>query len=173
MKNLDLFKRTMDILWKAYKDGHLIHDDPCGCAVGNMVCYGLNTQKYMKRKKNNYFGSSSREWTDVLRENGSNPSTKARVDILSTGYTNDEILDIEAAFEGRTYHPSINGYGRTSRRYSDETGIRGFLDVIKKLGEIHEAPEIAKCLMKSVKDGTYSYESEIFKSHERKSDKVL
>ena len=159
----------MDILWKAYKDGHLIHGDACGCAVGNMVCYGLNAKKYMKRSKRN-LGSGSHEWADAISSD--TPSNKARIEILSTGYTTEEILDIEAAFESRTY--SVNGYGCTSRHYNDdETGIRGFLDVIKKLGEIHEAPEIAECLVKSVEDGTYSYESEIFKSHERKSDKVL
>lgn len=163
MERKELFKKTMDALWKAYTSKHLIHGDPCGCAVGNLVCNAMNQQNFLLRKPIILGGHIA--WTDVIGfhiDDQCHMDAAAKRQVKSTGYSPEEISMIEHAFEFRNEDGSSAFEFDGSRK--DKSGKLGFINVLKTLGKIHKAPEVAKCLIEHVKKGTYTYETEAFKN---------
>ena len=165
MERKELFKKTMDALWKAYKGNHLIHGGACGCAVGNLVCNAMNQTKFLIRTRESLDGSTA--WTGAischLNEKYVDPHAKRQV--KATGYTLEEISMIEHAFEfrhsdGSSKFEGFDGPG------TDKSGKLGFINVLKTLGKIHDAPEVAKCLIDHVKKDTYTYETAAFRNYE-------
>ena len=176
MNRAEQFKKTVDILYKAYKDGHLMHMTSCGCAVGNMIFHGLHNDNFHYQKNEQPLFPTGTGWFTVLAsDSGLNPNVfgfnrlsdyvkqDGMLGINFTGYTAKEIVKIEAAFEG--FDPACSlmlNRRKSDRSNSDPSGIHGLLDVIDALGEIHEAPAVADCLKKTIIDGKYNFETEEF-----------
>jgi hypothetical protein len=122
MKNQELFDRTVGILVKAYLNETLVHQDSCGCAVGNLV--------YQHRDKSN-FGVIKKgfdvhaPWFKVAKR--FNKDFEGLQQIKSTGYTISEINNIEISFE------------RGGNVVNDKDGFKGLMSVVDYLAEIHEA----------------------------------
>lgn len=182
MNRIDLFKRTVDVLYKAYQHNHLQHITSCGCAVGNLVCNALEPHRFKEvqlsgneQDREVFFAQQfmsvhSAWWAQILYERTGLPpdfvdaNTLARGydEIKATGYTRSELSSIEWAFEnaGRMN----DRMGLEEKRSMDPDGLIGLLSVINMLGDIHEAPETAQCLMEAVATGTYEYETEEFQN---------
>ena len=176
MNRAELFKKTVDVLYKAYKHKHLKHMTACGCAVGNLIYHGLHNENFHKSHNESVGYYEGKHWFGLLYakanyENineffGVSQQMSATLGINSTGYSEKEIQRIEAAFEGIDPEVSLTKEARdkcSSRQDSDPTSIHGLMDVIDALGEIHEAPAVADCLKKAISSGNYNFETEEFK----------
>lgn len=122
------FEKTVDILVKAYLNDTLAHDDCTKCAVGNLISAGgykfnfspsdvddtqwlIFLDRHVRRK-----GNISRRPNDEL----------ALSQISATGYSPENLSDIESAFEKCEY-------GATD----DEWMFNGLMAVVDVLAEIH------------------------------------
>lgn len=126
-----LYHRTIDILVQAYFNDTLEHGNCCACAVGNIISANMG-KKYVKSTRTthvnlweecngSYYGSHWRSWFSDIR------STIGMEQIISTGYSLDEVFKIEMAFE------------RADKGHSsDEWMFNGLMSVIDVLDEIHE-----------------------------------
>ena len=142
MKNQDLFNRTIGILVKAYQNDTLVHSDPCGCAVGNLVAanMGLNISINHEtgRATTNGGRRANSSWYDIIDCSFGSPeidmlnASKATLrQIYSTGYTAIQIGAIEYAFE----HYMGRGFE------IDKDGYLGLMNVVDTLMTIHEATD--------------------------------
>lgn len=158
MKNKELFKRTLDILVKAYQNDTLEHGSCTACAVGNIVAANMeikistlghtlmwdNWMPYWQKllstvRKQKGIDSS----IIILRENeefiqgqlnlNSSQLKEPMQQILSTGYTFKELAEIEWAFE--TADEGNN---------KDDYMFNGLLAVYDVLCKIHEVEEPVK-----------------------------
>lgn len=116
----ELYQKTVDILVKAYFEDTLEHGNCEACAVGNIVNYG-------KPKK-------TLEWSNVFCTSSHiqiveprNYEGTAKDEIDSTGYTWQELSQIEYAFETA---PRGNS--------DDKWMFNGLMAVIDVLDKIHE-----------------------------------
>ena len=140
MKNQKLFNRTVDILVKALKEGKLEHGDCQKCAVGNIVtsnmyggvdglitgawyhpvaCTTWNTERLMQEIEDE--GKFS-EYSDLSYKT-------TLMQIMSTGYTIEELRRIESAFEDANQGPDGE---------YDSTGVYGLRNVYDELLRIHD-----------------------------------
>ena len=123
------FEKTVDILVKAYLNDTLEHGNYCACAVGNLIADAVGAKivegknhscsKY-KWIHHEYTGS---EWYV------SKTSSDARKLIKSTGYTFDEIWEIEKAFEKERRCSDVTD--------TDQLMFNGLMSVVDVLAEIH------------------------------------
>ncbi len=112
------FSHTVNVLVKAYLNDWLLHDDPCGCAVGNMISEGAPTiDKFHWNKDYNSWYSSLGLSQISGQEDFNHP------DIIKTGYTPQELIKIEYAFE------------RSDRR--GDQMFNGLMAVVDVLADIH------------------------------------
>ena len=136
MKNPELFNETISILVKAYFDGTLRHNDCAACAVGNMVAARNNCVLELDDficaydKSGNEF--DNRLWFDLVHGLGfSGDSLKSAQDqIQTTGYTLQEITDIELAFDYLGWNEE-----------NDTDGFKGLMNVVDTLQKIHECTD--------------------------------
>jgi hypothetical protein len=133
MKDQELFERSVAVLATAYKDGSLVSQSSCGCAVGNLVkaCgveVGLG---------NWYFRLHQHRTGITSYSNVALASGQHQIDI--TGYTMEEIDRIESAFEGRTgeIDPDLGYPMGTNMELYDR-----LVAVYEVLCEIHEVEEV-------------------------------
>ena len=110
------FSHSVDVLVKAYMNDTLTHGNDCACAVGNLIAHELGV---------NPKSSWNPEWLvgyvcGVNIEDG-------RREIETTGYTVNEILRIERAFENVLYSND-----------HDEWNYKGLMAVVDVLADIHE-----------------------------------
>lgn len=120
MKNKKLFNETVDILVKAYMNDTLEHGSCSACAVGNIITARLGDE---------YFGTF--EWFDYIRGQNCDKITEiGKEQVQSTGYSFDDVVRIEQAFES------------AGTEYTDENGYKGLMAVVTVLCEIHECEEI-------------------------------
>ena len=111
MKNKELYDRTVSILVDAYFNDMLLHRDPCGCAVGNLVANGIGctVEKIIlddKQEEINWINAYP-AWTNVFCTYGggkqefypSDYKGVAAIQIDSTGYKWPDLAKIEKAFE--------------------------------------------------------------------------
>lgn len=160
MKNEQLYQKTVDILLDAFNDKTLVAGNCYACAVGNIVAancgfkmkadsagwpywdgcppYFVNTDIPDKSAMNpeiaNYIGNvwiSVKKGIEGVDEWQVRNNIPAMDQIRSTGYSPEEILRIERAFEYPT------GY----YRHTGLTMLSRLISVIKELGEIHETKE--------------------------------
>lgn len=123
MKNEKLFHETIDILVKAYLNETLIHSDCSACAVGNLVAY-KHYGYYGIIKDNDLWMNN---WSVILC---GHESERGLAEINSTGYTVNQIILIEKAFESVVW-----GSG-------DRDGYKGLMAVVEVLCKIHECEEV-------------------------------
>ena len=112
------FKRSVDVLARAYFDGDLRQGDPCACAVGNLVASVIGADTSKQANVDNWPDHSGDDsWfgamVGVRHERHSEIAT-----VLP--YSNTELVEIEEAFE------------------SSDTEFDGLMDVLDVLFEIHE-----------------------------------
>ncbi len=142
MKNETLYNKTVDILVQAYLNDTLIHGNCFACAVGNMVASNMGFQFVVDNSTNHnphrlgwgegYFYSSNNikpTWFDMCGPYGGleYESPKALEQIKSTGYSFEELIRIERAFE-------VSDRGNSK----DEYMFNGLMAVIEVLDQIHE-----------------------------------
>lgn len=113
------FEQTVNVLVQAYLKETLKHGDDCCCAVGNLICEGMKLSPLSNwgPKWYNYF---------VLNWRNEGLKKLAYGEINSTGYTANEIVRIEHAFE--------HADGGNN---SDEYMFNGLMAVVDVLAEIH------------------------------------
>lgn len=185
-----LFKRTMDTLYKAYKNGHLIHDSPCGCAVGNMVLCAMDEERFQNLRLTGKFSERLYKVSDAI-----GISNDKWMSAVPLGFGGDRSEPTKREFNNALCVDEFNNYSagkhqidltgytqrqiwkieeafercrRGRRKIPDATGLQGFLNVIEALGEIHKAPEVAQCLKEAVINKTYDYETKSFKEFHKK-----
>lgn len=121
MKNKELFDRSVAVLTKAYINDTLKHGHCQACAVGNLVCaarYNGDKQEYDDAEIVSAFSGElgSWGWSSVFSAQPNDTDLngmlkweksvdlgeyagRAKREIDSTGYTVDELVEIEYAFE--------------------------------------------------------------------------
>lgn len=141
------FEKTVDILVRAYFEGTLEHGWCSACAVGNIVAESLGTKP---QSRDNYFSNGAfASWSFVFytgcQKQNFYPEAyhgNAKNQIDSTGYSLEELMKIEAAFESVTKEYPINK--------NDSIMFSGLMAVVDVLADIHQidlkAKEEAKLL---------------------------
>jgi hypothetical protein len=136
MINEQLYRKTVDILFQAYFNDTLKHDDCSACAVGNMVAanMGITTQQltpriHLRQGWNRVFTTftSTRQF---INPKGYVPGSEAKTQIDSTGYCWQDLAKIEFAFE------------TAPKGESDEdwmfNGLVAVLDVLKDIHQVED-----------------------------------
>lgn len=137
MKNEQLYNKTVDILVQAYFGDTLVHGNQCGCAVGNIVAANCGFKIHGKGE-DMYWKSTGTIWQDaawyafIKKYKPEDPNSpydpnKAAHQIKCTGYTFDELYQIEKAFEQASWGKS-----------NDDWMFNGLMAVIDALDKIHE-----------------------------------
>lgn len=145
MKRKELYEKTVDILLDAYNKGTLLHFNCYACAVGNIIAANMgkefvkdNSEEIMDFHKLYWEGYSS--YDNICSRNGSvspwfahmkhtNESQEGLDQLLSTGYTIEELTSIENTFEKNSH------YDKGSNT------IGGLKAVLILLQEIHEGSD--------------------------------
>jgi hypothetical protein len=146
MKNPELYKRTVDILYQAYFNDTLVHGNCHACAVGNIVAanmgWGYTQPKsfctgnivwdtpeaqrtYWVEERNNGFVT----WFAAVREL-SKADGNQKKQIKATGYSIRELSAIEIAFERANC-----GESREDRMFN---GLVAVLDCLKEIHEVED-----------------------------------
>lgn len=140
-KNIELYNKTVDILYQAYFDDMLVHGNCQACAVGNMVA--ANTFKKVTKVSYGYKGVGwdygCTVWQLVFM---TDPDTlhqvrepafyvgEAKEQIDATGYHWKDLAKIEYAFE-------TADKGQSEEDYMFN-GLVAVLDVLKQIHEIDD-----------------------------------
>lgn len=136
----ELYHKTVNILFDAYFNDTLEHGNYCGCAVGNIVAANMH-KTFFKISYENEIGvdwvgeeDGGRHWFFSIKPEellcDEINQTKALAQIKSTGYSVEELIKIESAFESADY-----GVCR------DERMFNGLVLVLNALKEIHEVTD--------------------------------
>lgn len=132
------FEHSVDVLVKAYIKGTLEHGSCRACAVGNLVADAQGIELIIDNNSlltkigvipniiPNKYGKSLFHWSSLVDINGYGNKDQGLVEIESTGYTVDEIIAIERAFERCEF--SLN---------KDQWMLNGLYAVVDVLAEIH------------------------------------
>lgn len=162
---MDLYKKTVDILYNAYFNDTLVHMNSCACAVGNIIA--ANTGRTFKEnplksdlRKIIWSDDKIPRWTQVFvtividhmhysprfvtqttSETKYRQDMAAKAEIMSTGYTWQELARIEYAFETA---PSSVSYNQDD----DEWMFNGLVAVLDTLKEIHGIEDNQKEVVK-------------------------
>lgn len=132
MKNEALYKRTCDILFDAYFNDTLRHNNCMACAVGNIVAANMgyvyntdNRDQFLVWKNCIRWG-----WNIIVWSLGEKSDELGDEQVKSTGYSPFELREIEKAFE------RCNGGVST-----EDKMFNGLCAVIEVLNKIHEVEE--------------------------------
>jgi hypothetical protein len=126
MNKPELYQKTVDILVDAYFNDTLAHGNPCGCAVGNIVAANMGFKYKRIKSEIEYEDNVWPEWFGAVCKAFQISEDDQDLQIASTGYAADEIIEIEYAFE--------NAYSGNS---DDEWMFNGLIAVIEVLDQIH------------------------------------
>lgn len=133
MKNEQLYNKTIGILIKAYQEDTLRHGDCKACAVGNICESGSWSDVFVTTSTNKDISSTSTghrikgDMIQRIRPSFYNIDTYVKQVIDTTGYTWQELADIEFAFETADKGQS-----------DDDWMFNGLMDVVDVLNRIHE-----------------------------------
>jgi hypothetical protein len=139
MRKKEKFNETVGILVDAYINNTLVHGHPCGCAVGNLIARKLNIKIRLVGDTIPVWDGpgSGFSWFKRLY-----PDKVASGDVLEgvfqidmTGYSVDEIVRIESAFESTCQKGSPGNIVHDSKL--DPDGYRGLMEVVDVLADIH------------------------------------
>jgi hypothetical protein len=158
MNKPQLFHQTVDILVKAFFQGTLLAGKCSACAVGNLVAHYKGT-KPNSNSYDRFEDCSHPQWQSVFLGGRTRLSYQMlmedteqipwRIDvripegleqIKSTGYTIDELMRIEFAFETETKRRFESGRELSS----DERHFAGLMGVLDVLCDIHKVDETDK-----------------------------
>ena len=125
MKNQELFNRTIGILVKAYQNDTLTHGICQKCAVGNIVAANMGFSPEPKGWLE--ANQDSTDWYTTIGKNECWRNENGFIQIQSTGYSPNNLYDIEESFESAS-----EGADRM---------FNGLMAVVDTLMIIHEANE--------------------------------
>ncbi|QNF33937.1 hypothetical protein HUW51_14840 [Adhaeribacter swui] len=144
MKNKELFDNTVKILVNAYLNNSLVQGNCHACAVGNIIAAKMNIKytndfKWVGRQVAwpLVFVTVSFEIAQVRRP--WNFTGQAKEQITATGYSWQELAQIEYAFERAPW-----------AKTPEERMFNGLMAVIEVLGQIHEMDENTKSATKGL-----------------------
>lgn len=137
MNREELYHKTVDKLLDAYNNEELMHSNCMMCAVGN-ICDGDNSWSVLFFTEYNHRKKESKQIVSVYnfkeeREGGLQT-------IANSGYTKEELMKIEFAFENSISHNYLY-YKETAIKEGQYIGLCAVLDVLK---EIHEKENITE-----------------------------
>jgi len=130
MKNETLYNKTVDILKDAYFNDTLEHGNDCACAVGNLIAAakGVNIIPDNEGRLSRFtWEQGYPKWFYSVIDKGCPPTDGALSEINKTGYTIDDIILIERAFESTK-----------NDNTEDLAMFNGLMAVIDVLDIIHE-----------------------------------
>lgn len=131
MNRPELFTKTYETLVTAWGRGELHFQDGCACAVGN-ICGGRND--WVEAFSTPVNGHQNRDYLDFgFPRNFDQVQASELID--STGYTVEELANIEYAFESSIAYDFNRLYGTSEGQY---IGLCAVMDV---LWEIHEVED--------------------------------
>lgn len=144
MKNKELFEKTVNILVKAYQDDTLEYTNCSACAVGNIVAANNGIQ--LKKRQNReieVIGGKSDLWKHCFQSFGDGVKglneyrpLDSIQQIATTGYSIDEVAEIERAFH--------EGYAENLDNFE------GLMTLVDCLMIIHKANEVEASQAKSL-----------------------
>jgi len=147
-KKLELYHKTVDILFQAYFNDTLRHGNCYACAVGNMIAanggYKFETDANAEDpglsiywKGFSPYSSDSKDpvwpaWLEYVREVNyyRDDEEAAKEEVRLTGYSRNELMLIEHAFENAVYGNSYEDYMFN--------GLVAVLEVLKQIHEIED-----------------------------------
>lgn len=154
MKNPKLFKRTFEVLLKAYAEGNLIHQDVCACAIGNLV---LDAEDHtdIHFSENNFMLDNNKRyrgfWYDfMIYRHMANINIETDLKLASEdwykifkyiGYSWQDIISIETAFEEFYTSDAYIEYREFHGHDSDASGYWGLLSILDALCIIHDVKQ--------------------------------
>lgn len=152
------FEKTVDILVKAYLNGTLLHGNCYACAVGNIIAASTGRQYRKIKSKKDWetlayngepslyeVGKSCKElelWPSVFscissdKINYHHITDKLQNEFNSTGYTVEELFQIETAFEKAENRGYIS-WDQDTPYNNDQWMFNGLMAVVDVLAEIH------------------------------------
>lgn len=127
------FENTVDILVKAYFNDTLEHSNCFACAVGNIVAHNngyeyIDCNRVFSQGKMKRFKAIPSWYNSINRTSMNETDTQ----IGSTGYSLDQIISIERAFE----QGWKTRYDHSNEEH-DKDGYHGLMAVVDVLAEIH------------------------------------
>ena len=153
MNRPEVYERSINILLDAYNNGTLTHGRCSACAVGNLL-NGIERWRHLFMYSNQ-LGCQQRDY-HLYKHNASVEDDARRFQEIS-GYTLDELADIELAFEGSIVHtpvpddidPRLSYFRKTPYVYWSAVDTKrgqyiGLCAVLDLLAKIHAAPEEAR-----------------------------
>ena len=135
------FDHTVNILVQAYLNDTLVHKFCTACAVGNLVGAAMSTSPArspdLKFDCWKYENGEIASWYNFVVAGCY--SDDAFRQIASTGYSLQNLKDIEYAFESAPGDPCACGGGLTIERITDPTWMfNGLMAVVDVLAQIHK-----------------------------------
>lgn len=150
MKNTERFNRAISALVKGYMKNTLAKGSCYACAVGNMIAHSLG--KEVVNEDYNYSWDRQKTistyWTMVFNTNLEGEQlikpdayikyTPAKKEIDSTGYSFEELAQVELAFERNTkiVHTNYYKFAEKDPRAIDEDQLNGLMAVVDVLCKI-------------------------------------
>ena len=156
MKHSKRFNDAITALVKGYLSDTLAKGQCCACAVGNIIAYSMHYDIITRVNEYNYLSMDwtedgiSPHWGEVFcsTEPGKQEinahryeSSIAKDQIDSTGYTWQELANVEFAFEKAT-NISIADYLNYSAELIDKDQLRGLYAVVDVLCEIEGITDV-------------------------------
>jgi hypothetical protein len=151
MNRPELYKKTVDILYDAYFNDTLEHDNCYACAVGNIIAAncGFRFNKHYPAEGRSLYWDGHDPYTKVwpmnrdesvtlpawyahVKRHNSFNKTKAIAEVRSTGYSNEDLNKIEDAFENADYNESDDVWMFN--------GLVAVLEMLKKIHEVTDEP---------------------------------
>lgn len=162
MTQREKFFETVGILVEAYLNDTLVHDHPCGCGGGNIIAKAIGAKVVVDHDTGNAdwtsydeFDGTGWDWYHLVRFGFSNKNYNVNPlaachQISRTGYTIENMRDIEIAFE-EPVKIIVDGFPGIDISL-DPDGLKGLLNIVDVLATIHginlEERESAKLLFK-------------------------
>lgn len=136
MNRIEIYQKSVDVLLDSYNNSTLEHSNCTACACGNLVA-AANNYKYVP--KSHSWADLSIEWESkriadwyglIIEEEDNHVYNKEEGirQINSTGYTIEEFIKIEEAFEKVDWR-----LGKKEKMFD---GLKKVLNVLKEIHEV-------------------------------------
>lgn len=150
MQREELLNRTLDTLTSAYENKTLQAENCAACAVGNMLadCYGVQIIGGPKGSLGWSQGANpGRWWTEMavfrglIPRNWGDVHERKHIEIV-TGYTMDELCQIEEAFESGA---------KTSSSDKQYAGLQAVYEALLDIHSVEDVTSVQECIFAPTK----------------------
>jgi len=144
-------EKAIDIFLDALNDGTLASGHPCGCAVGNLVSFGIEGNITSYTDVDNYSGvlfkctENNTAWhygSSVMSRNNEYPelTSDAKSNIDATDFSAFEIFEIESAFECgcKIGHGAYSSVSKQAIRQDQINGLAAVVKVMMTFDDVQE-----------------------------------